>query len=160
MVPSIIPTGQINPEMPKVSEKKLRNLIPSRFLFCFPARLLQTLSALQSQLHELEEENSISRRRVRELELELEDCKRDVVRERTRLIEREDFKKGDVSGLRVAGSSSRAKGKNKARDVSGFGRPELDDEKLRARYKEAVDEKKGLCSFLGIFSKLRMLFFN
>jgi len=71
-----------------------------------------------------------------------------VVRERTRLIEREEFKKGDVSGLRMAGSSSRAKGKNKARDVGGFvGRPELDDEKLRVRYKEAVDEKKGIVFF-------------
>ena len=71
----------------------------------------------------------------------MEDCKREVVRERTRLIEREEFRKSDVS-LRAA-SGSRAKGKNKAKDVSGFGRPELDDEKLRIRYKEAVDEKKG-----------------
>jgi hypothetical protein len=90
--------------------------------------------------------------------LELEDCKREVVRERTRLIEREELRKADVS-LRVAGSS-RAKGKNKAKDVSGFGRPELDDEKLRTRYKEAVDEKKGLRYFLFFSPLLKFIMFS
>lgn len=147
-----IPTRQKDPETVKVS---ICYAGLGLLLRHFSARLLQTLSALQSQLHELEEENSISRRRVRELELELEDCKRDVVRERTRLIEREELRKSDVS-LRVAGSS-RVKGKNKAKDVSQFGRPELDDERLRARYKEAVDEKKGQlsCFFNFIFTKAR-----
>jgi len=103
--------------------------------------LLQTLNAVQAQLHDLEEENTISRRRVHELELELEECKRDVARERTRLMEREESRRPDVS-YRAPGSS-KAKGKGKAKDVSGFGLPELDDERLRVRYKEAVDEKKG-----------------
>jgi len=103
--------------------------------------LLQTLSTVQAQLHELEEENAISRRRVHELELELEECKRDVARERTRLMEREESKGPDIS-YRVSGSS-KAKGKSKAKDVSGFNLPQLDDERLRVRYKEAVDEKKG-----------------
>ena len=73
--------------------------------------------------------------------MELEECKREVVRERTRLFEREELRKGDLS-FRMAGSS-KGKGKNRAKDVSGVGRPELDDERLRSRYKEAVDEKKG-----------------
>lgn len=77
--------------------------------------------------------------------MELEDCKREVVRERTRLMEREESRKGDVS-LRMT-SNSKGKGKNRAKDVSGIGRPELDDERLRARYKEAVDEKKGQLTF-------------
>jgi hypothetical protein len=58
--------------------------------------LLQTLSAVQSQLRDLEDENSISRRRVRELEMELEECKRHVARERTRLIEREELETWDM----------------------------------------------------------------
>lgn len=92
------------------------------------------LSAVQSQLRELEDENSISRRRVHELELELEECKRHVARERTRLIEREE--------LNDLGSSKKYqnKGKGKAMDI--------DDERLHERYKEAVDEKKGLCHYL------------
>jgi len=107
----------------------------------FAVRLLQTLTAVQVQLHGLEEENSISRRRVRELEMELEECKRDVARERTRLFEREESRRGDISYRRP--ECSKAKGKSKAKDISNFGLAELDDDRLRARYKEAVEEKKG-----------------
>ena len=103
--------------------------------------MLQTLNAVQAQLYDLEEENTISRRRVHELELELEECKRDVARERTRLMEREESRRPDASYRAPGGSKT--KGKGKAKDVSGFCPPELDDERLRVRYKEAVDEKKG-----------------
>ncbi|KDR82315.1 hypothetical protein GALMADRAFT_816004 [Galerina marginata CBS 339.88] len=100
------------------------------------ARLLQTLSAVHGQLRDLDEENSISRRRVRELEMELEECKREVARERTRLFEREEL------SIRQHNSSyrggSRSKGKGKAREEP----PKIDDERLHARYKEAVEEKK------------------
>jgi len=44
------------------------------------------LSVIQSRLAFLESENSVSRRRVKELELELEACKQEVARERTRIL--------------------------------------------------------------------------
>ncbi|KAK7048224.1 AAA family ATPase [Favolaschia claudopus] len=103
------------------------------------ARLLSTLSAVQAKLHQLEEENSISRRRVRELELELEVCKREVAQERTRIIEREE------ASVRQA-EHKRTKGKGKARAVN------LDDDDdegdLAERYREAVEEKKALESLI------------
>ena len=98
------------------------------------ARLLQTLSAVQSQLRDLEDENSISRRRVRELEMELEECKKHVARERTRLIEREEL--NDLG----YGKTTQNKGKSRAVELP----VDTDDERLHERYKEAVDEKKGL----------------
>ena len=55
------------------------------------AKLVATLGLVQSKLSHLEAENSISRRRVRELEMELEACKREVAKERTRVIEREQL---------------------------------------------------------------------
>ena len=95
------------------------------------ARLLKTLNAVQSQLRELEAENGISRRRVRELEMELDEAKREVVRERSRMIEREEVATKPRPATR--------KGKDKA-----FGADDLDDERIRERYKEAVEEKKAL----------------
>lgn len=90
------------------------------------------MNNVQKKLQQLEEENGISRRRVRELEMELEDCKREVARERTRLIEQEEFLKQQQANLRAA------KGKARARDR------DLDDStQLHERYKEAVEEKKG-----------------
>ena len=50
---------------------------------------MATLSVVQSKLAYLEVENGISRRRVRELERELEDCKREVAVERTRVQARD-----------------------------------------------------------------------
>ncbi|KAJ7071857.1 hypothetical protein B0H15DRAFT_85369 [Mycena belliarum] len=103
------------------------------------ARLLSTLSVVQAKLHQLEDENSISRRRVRELELELEVCKREVVRERTRILER-----AEVTFQQEA-ASTRAKGKGKAR--------EADQEastagEMEQRYREVVEEKKALESLI------------
>lgn len=94
---------------------------------------------MQGQLHELEEENGISRRRVRELEFELEECKREVARERTRLFEREEMSNRYHERNPAAGRGGKASGKGKAKDIV----PEMDDAQLHARYKEAVDEKKG-----------------
>ncbi|KXN84597.1 hypothetical protein AN958_12278 [Leucoagaricus sp. SymC.cos] len=94
-------------------------------------RLLHTLNTVQMKIQQLEEENGISRRRVRELEMELEDCKREVARERTRLIQQEEFLKQQQATLRAA------KGKARARDVSA------DTSLFQERYKEAVEEKKG-----------------
>jgi len=96
------------------------------------ARLLSTLTAVQSKLMHLESENSISRRRVRELELELEACKREVARERTRVMEREEVivqQQRDVESANAA-----RKGKSRVFEV---------EEQMNERYKEVVEEKKG-----------------
>jgi hypothetical protein len=77
---------------------------------------LQTLSAVQSQLRDLEDENSISRRRVRELEMELEECKRHVARERTRLIERDEL--NDLVGYGKTTQTILNKGKGRAVEPS------------------------------------------
>ncbi|KAJ3560987.1 hypothetical protein NP233_g10476 [Leucocoprinus birnbaumii] len=93
-------------------------------------RLLHTLNTVQKRIQQLEEENGISRRRVRELEMELEDCKREVARERTRLIQQEEQVK--QAAYRAA------KGKARARDLSE------DSAQYHERYKEIVEEKKAL----------------
>lgn len=109
---------------------------------------MQTLSAVQSQLRDLEDENSISRRRVRELEMELEECKRHVARERTRLLERDEL--NDLG--RYGGKSTqtiRNKGKGRAVEPS----VDIDEERSHLRYKDAVEEKKGLyCTLYLIFN--------
>jgi hypothetical protein len=104
------------------------------------ARLLSTLTTVQSKLLHLEEENSISRRRVRELELELEVCKREVARERTRVMEREDVIVQHQREVERASAGAGRKGKARARDVSGH----AEDPELTKKYREIVEEKKGL----------------
>lgn len=94
-------------------------------------RLATTLNVVQSKLAHLEAENSISRRRVRELELELEECKRDVVRERTKILEREQL------GARIVQEKASRTSRTGAKVIE-----ETEDD-LR-KYKEAVEEKKGL----------------
>ncbi|KAF8552741.1 hypothetical protein OG21DRAFT_1511060 [Imleria badia] len=98
------------------------------------ARLVASLNALHTRLNHLETENSIARRRVRELEYELEECKRDVVRERTRIMDSQDAI--DLSAARIAApSTSRAKGKEKrTKDVDPYA----------SKYFEVVQEKKAL----------------
>lgn len=99
------------------------------------ARLIASLNALHTRLNHLETENSIARRRVRELEYELEECKRDVVRERTRIMESQDAI--DISAARVAiPSTSRVKGKE---------RRQKDMDPNASKYFEVVQEKKGDC---------------
>ncbi|KAF8895141.1 hypothetical protein BD779DRAFT_1797040 [Infundibulicybe gibba] len=115
------------------------------------ARLISTLTAVQTKLQELEEENSISRRRVRELEMELEVCKREVVRERTRVLEREEAIGRSQRSLRDLSMREdgvkRTKGKARARDVSVMVAPDNAD--LGERYREAVEEKKALEALIG-----------
>lgn len=94
-------------------------------------RLATTLNVVQSKLAQLEAENSISRRRVRELELELEECKRDVARERTKILEREQF---DAHSAQEKASRATHKGVRVVEET---------EDDIR-RYKEAVEEKKGL----------------
>ncbi|KAL0576860.1 hypothetical protein V5O48_005125 [Marasmius crinis-equi] len=105
------------------------------------ARLLAVLNNIQSKLSHLEDENSISRRRVRELEYELEVCKREVAKERTRVMEKESAILQNQRELERALSDARKtiKGKGRARDVSI-----TQDADASVRYKEAVEEKKAL----------------
>jgi hypothetical protein len=93
-------------------------------------------------LQYLEQENGISRRRVRELELELEACKRDVARERTRVLEREETIAQQQLDSSYIAVSKRHKGKARAQDVTKEG-------ELHERYREAVEEKKGLPHLIG-----------
>jgi len=114
-------------------------LTGSRFLSI--ARLIMTLNTVQSKLQQLEEENGISRRRVRELEMELDICKRDVARERTRVMEREEI---IVQQQRDVKRNIKGKSKASMRDVSINVSGDRDRDLVRERYKEAVEEKKGL----------------
>jgi hypothetical protein len=94
------------------------------------------LRAVQSKLLHLESQNGISRRRVRELEMELESCKEDVKRERTRVLEREEVIAVQHAGNSPTGKRSAAKiakGKAKATELN-----------LGERYREVVEEKKGM----------------
>ncbi|KAG6872828.1 hypothetical protein C0995_006128 [Termitomyces sp. Mi166 len=103
------------------------------------ARLVAMLNAVQSKLQYFEEENGISRRRVRELELELEVCKRDVAKERTRVLEREEViveQQRDAS--LIAASRRKDKGKARAKDTT------MEQEGLYQKYREAVEGQKGL----------------
>ncbi|KAG5651272.1 hypothetical protein H0H81_009238 [Sphagnurus paluster] len=102
------------------------------------ARLMGMLNSVQSKLQHLEEENGISRRRVRELELELEVCKRDVARERTRVLEREEVIVQQQRDASISGIGRRSKGKARAKEVS------VEHDALHERYREAVEEKKAL----------------
>ncbi|KAF5340634.1 hypothetical protein D9611_007389 [Ephemerocybe angulata] len=107
------------------------------------ARFIQTLSKVQSKIQQLNDENGISRRRVRELEMELDDAKRDVARERTRLLEKEDViiqQQKEMAGI----ASRSSKGKGRARDNEA----EEEEEDVLKRYRDAVDEKKALESLI------------
>ncbi|KAF9049540.1 hypothetical protein BDZ89DRAFT_1242391 [Hymenopellis radicata] len=102
------------------------------------ARLLSAISAVQSKLRQLEAENGISRRRVRELEHELELCKIEVARERSILVQREEFLAQQQRETELEEARRRkGKGKAKARDAS------LYQEEV-SRYQEIVEEKKAL----------------
>ncbi|KAG2065035.1 hypothetical protein BDR04DRAFT_1145580 [Suillus decipiens] len=90
------------------------------------SRLIASLNALHAKLAHLETENSIARRRVRELEYELQQCKRDVARERSRIIEQD------------AGASSWQRSKDERRER----------EDGQSKYFEVVEEKKALESLI------------
>ncbi|KAK0187925.1 hypothetical protein F5146DRAFT_934495 [Armillaria mellea] len=102
------------------------------------ARLLSAISAVQSKLRELEDENGVSRRRVRELEHELELCKIEVTKERSILMQKEEYLAEQQRELELEEARRRkGKGKAKARDIS-FSREDT------SRYLEVVEEKKAL----------------
>ena len=90
---------------------------------------------MQSKLTYLESEHNISRRRVQELELELEQCKKDVAKERTRVLqmEMEDAERQHAATMKAYTDQ---KGKGRAVPSS----PTAED---HTRYREAVEERKG-----------------
>jgi len=87
------------------------------------------LDSLSKRLRDLERENAVSRRRVTELELELETCKTDVVRERTRLSQ---------EASRVASTSNSPLNRSYTAPAGTSFR------EMEQRYKQAVQEKKGV----------------
>ncbi|KIK59609.1 hypothetical protein GYMLUDRAFT_60144 [Collybiopsis luxurians FD-317 M1] len=121
-------------------------------------RLLTLMNTIQDKLSHLEDENSISRRRVRELEWELEECKREVVKERTRVekaISSVQSGKATERELELekalADAKRKAKGKARARDTSmnnGHGGEGAHAVDASVRYKEVVEEKKALESLI------------
>lgn len=111
------------------------------------ARLIATLTVVQNKLTHLEAENSVSRRRVRELELELEACKKEVARERTRILEHEQSVLKD-DGL-PAGKKRVVSQRERAQQQLQQQKAEEDQADLaaaEARYRTAVEEKKGMQS--------------
>ena len=109
---------------------------------------MQTLSAVQSQLRDLEYENSISCRKVCELELELERCKRHIARDRTRLIKRDELNDFGRHGGGRTPQTTRNKGKGRAVEPS----VDIDDERSHGRYKMPSKRKKFVLCFF--FAKL------
>lgn len=99
------------------------------------ARLTATLGIVQAKLSNLEAQNSISRRRVRELEVELEQCKHDVHRERNRAYDREHV----ISQQRADAKAQKQKLADTARLVEERASGAAD----QSRYKEVVEEQKG-----------------
>jgi hypothetical protein len=83
----------------------------------------------------LESEHNISRRRVQELEVELERCKKDVAKERTRVLQTE---MEDVERQHAATMKAYADRRGKGRAVPSS--PTVED---HARYREAVEGRKG-----------------
>ena len=113
----------------------------------FPARILATIAAVQSKLLHLESQNGISRRKLRELEMELEACKEAVKREKTKGVENEeDLVTQGPDRVGVGKKYDRTKGKDKAIE-SCF------ESSTRDRYLEVVEEKKG--KILSIFAATR-----
>ena len=99
------------------------------------------MTALQTRLNQLESQNLVSRRRVRELELELDACKLEVKRERTRVLEKEE--------IIVAQQKDFQKRKGTSKSI----KPTVDLAK-ESRYNEVVEEKKGMS-----YSKLMSSFY-
>ncbi|EIW81232.1 hypothetical protein CONPUDRAFT_165443 [Coniophora puteana RWD-64-598 SS2] len=121
----------ISPAKHTLGRYAIKNSIRHRDL---EAQLVQSLNNLQSKLSHLEGENVEARKRVRDLEDELEHCKRDVARERERERTRVDRRNASAgpSGL---GKVSRQPIIPEAQEIS--------------RYEEALEEKQALESLTG-----------
>jgi hypothetical protein len=102
------------------------------FAHCLPARLQLAMNLLHKKIAHLDTENHTSRKRMKELEHELEVCRQDVERQRKSVAQREDHL---VRQQRMEVADSRTKGKARA----------IEDARVeQKRYKQSVEEKKGL----------------
>ena len=90
------------------------------------------MNLLQKKITHLDSENHTSRRRMKELERELDICRQDVERQREQVIRREE----QLVKQQRADVITAAKLKGKARAVE-------DTKEEQKRYKQAVEEKKG-----------------
>ncbi|KAH9042264.1 hypothetical protein EDB85DRAFT_1918825 [Lactarius pseudohatsudake] len=100
------------------------------------ARLQQAMNLLQKKIAHLDTENHTSRKRMKELEHELDVCRQDVERQRTLVAQREDLL---VRQQRMEAADSRTKGKARA----------IEDARVeQKRYKQSVEEKKALESLI------------
>ncbi|KAH8989592.1 hypothetical protein EDB86DRAFT_2942000 [Lactarius hatsudake] len=100
------------------------------------ARLQQAMNLLHKKIAHLDTENHTSRKRMKELEHELDVCRQDVERQRTLVVEREDLL---VRQQRMEAADSRMKGKARA----------IEDARVeQKRYKQSVEEKKALESLI------------
>lgn len=102
--------------------------------------MAKTIAAIQAKLQEVEQENNISRRRVRDLERELELCKREVVNERSRVLQIEDTL---AAGRQGPSDLRRNKGKGKERERTRDASFNDSRGDISLRYREVVEEKKG-----------------
>lgn len=100
------------------------------------ARLQLAMNLLQKKIAHLDGENHTSRKRMRELERELDVCRQDVERQRELVMHREEIL---VKQCRAEPATSNSKGK--ARSVE-------DTKDEQKRYKQAVEEKKGSQKFI------------
>jgi len=89
------------------------------------------MNLLQKKITHLDAENHTSRRRMKELERELDICRQDVERQREQVIRREEQW---VEQQRADAITAKLKGKARAVE---------DTKEEQKRYKQAVEEKKG-----------------
>ena len=99
------------------------------------ARLQSAMNLLQKKISHLDAENHTSRKRMKELERELDVCRQDVETQRRLVTLREELL---VNQHRAGAVASNSKGK--ARSVE-------DTKEEQKRYKQAVEEKKGSLIF-------------
>ncbi|KAF8272262.1 hypothetical protein EI94DRAFT_1769980 [Lactarius quietus] len=100
------------------------------------ARLQLAMNHLQKKIAHLDSENHTSRKRMKELEHELDVCRQDVERQRKLVAHREDLLVGEQ---RMDVGGSRTKGKARAVE---------DARTEQKRYKQSVEEKKALESLI------------
>ena len=89
------------------------------------------MNLLHNKIAHLDAENYTSRRRMKELERELDICRQDVERQREQVIRREEQL---VKQHRPDAITAKFKGKARAVE---------DTKEEQNRYKQAVEEKKG-----------------
>jgi hypothetical protein len=89
------------------------------------------MNLLQKKIAHLDGENFTSRKRMKELERELDVCRQDVEAQRRLVMLREEIL---VNQHRAGAATSNSKGKSRSVE---------DTKEEQKRYKQAVEEKKG-----------------